>query len=60
MSENIYKPYLMEIEKIIEETPDVRTFRLKFKNTEDAENFNLKPGSLVNIRFSEKVNQLSV
>jgi sulfhydrogenase subunit gamma (sulfur reductase) len=44
MSENIYKPYLMEIENIIEETPDVRTFRLKFKNNEEAEKFSFKAG----------------
>jgi NAD(P)H-flavin reductase len=44
MSNNIYKPYLMEIENIIEETPDVRTFRLKFKNSEDAEKFAFKSG----------------
>jgi NAD(P)H-flavin reductase len=44
MSDNIYKPYLMEIEKIIEETPDVRTFRLKFKNGEEAEQFSFKAG----------------
>jgi sulfhydrogenase subunit gamma (sulfur reductase) len=44
MSDNIYKPYLMEIENIIEETPDVRTFRLKFKNSEEAENFAFKAG----------------
>jgi NAD(P)H-flavin reductase len=44
MSDNIYKPYLMEIENIIEETPDVRTFRLKFKNANDAEEFSFKAG----------------
>ena len=44
MSDNIYKPYLMEIDKVIEETPDVRTFRLKFKNAEDAEKFSFKAG----------------
>jgi NAD(P)H-flavin reductase len=44
MSENIYKPYLMEIENIVEETPDVRTFRLKFKNTDEAERFEFKAG----------------
>ena len=44
MSESIYKPYLMEIEKIIEETPDVRTFRLKFKNPEEAAKFSFKAG----------------
>src|SRR5512137_1887231 len=44
MNESIYKPYLMEIENIIEETPDVRTFRLKFRNAEDAEKFSFKAG----------------
>lgn len=44
MSENIYKPYLMEIENIIEETPDVRTFRLRFKNAGEAEKFAFKAG----------------
>lgn len=44
MSNNIYKPYLMEIEKIVEETPDVRTFRLKFKNAAEAEAFSFKAG----------------
>ncbi len=44
MSDNIYKPYLMEIENIIEETPDVRTYRLKFKNPEEAEKFSFRAG----------------
>ena len=44
MSDNIYKPYLMQIENIIEETSDVRTFRLKFKSAEDAEKFTFKAG----------------
>ena len=44
MSENIYKPYLMEIVNIVEETPDVRTFRLKFKNNEETEKFSFKAG----------------
>jgi len=44
MSENIYKPYLMHIDQVVEETPDVRTFRLKFKNPEEAEKFNFKAG----------------
>ena len=34
----------MEIEKITEEAPDVRTFRLKFKNPEDAEKFEFRAG----------------
>jgi NAD(P)H-flavin reductase len=37
-------PYVMEIENIIEETPDVRTFRLKFRNEEDEKNFSFKAG----------------
>jgi NAD(P)H-flavin reductase len=44
MSQNIYMPYVMEIENIIEETPDVRTFRLKFRNEEDEKNFSFKAG----------------
>lgn len=44
MNENIYKPYLMKIENIIEETSDVRTFRLKFKNAEDAGKFSFRAG----------------
>jgi sulfhydrogenase subunit gamma (sulfur reductase) len=44
MSDSIYRPYLMEIEQIVEETPDVRTFRLKFKNSAEAENFSFKAG----------------
>lgn len=41
---NLYNPYLMEIEKITEEAPEVKTFRLKFKNKEDAEKFDFKAG----------------
>jgi len=44
MNNNIYKPYLMEIENIIEETPDVKTFRLKFRNAADADKFTFKAG----------------
>ena len=44
MSENIYKPYLMEIINIVEETPAARTLRLKFKNQEDAQKFSFKAG----------------
>jgi sulfhydrogenase subunit gamma (sulfur reductase) len=43
-SENIYKPYLMRVEKITNEAPDVRTFRLKFINPEDAASFTFKAG----------------
>jgi NAD(P)H-flavin reductase len=41
---NIYKPYLMRIEKVTDEAPEVKTFHLKFVNEEDANNFNFKAG----------------
>jgi NAD(P)H-flavin reductase len=41
---NIYLPYLMIIEKITEEAPGVKTFRLKFKNEEEAGEFKFKAG----------------
>ncbi|MFZ4400981.1 MAG: FAD/NAD(P)-binding protein [Bacteroidales bacterium] len=41
---NIYFPYKMKIEKITEEAPFVKTFRLKFMNDEDAENFSFRTG----------------
>ena len=44
MTDNIYKPYLMEIVSITEETPDVRTFRLKFRDKADEEKFSFKAG----------------
>jgi sulfhydrogenase subunit gamma (sulfur reductase) len=44
MDQNIYKPYQMEIETIIDETPDVKTFRLKFRNAGEAEKFTFKAG----------------
>ena len=44
MSENIYKPFLMEIDHIVDETSDVKTFRLKFKNAEDTAKFTFQAG----------------
>lgn len=41
---NIYLPNLMIIEKITQEAPGVKTFRLKFKDKEAAENFRFKAG----------------
>lgn len=41
---NIYLPYLVTIEKIIEEAPGVKTFRLKFKDEEVANSFEFKAG----------------
>lgn len=45
MSEqNIYMPYLMRIEKITEEAPFVKTFKLKFVNEADAAKFTFRTG----------------
>ncbi len=45
MSEqNIYLPYLMTIDKITNEAPGVRTFKLKFQSEEEANAFNFKAG----------------
>jgi NAD(P)H-flavin reductase len=44
MNDNIYLPYLVKIDKITEEAPGVKTFRLKFKNEDEAENFKFKAG----------------
>jgi len=43
-SRNIYAPYLMEIEKITDEAPFVKTFRLKFINEEESNSFTFKTG----------------
>ena len=44
MTDNIYMPYLMRIERITYEAPDVRTFMLKFINEEDEKDFSFKAG----------------
>lgn len=41
---NIYKPELVEIKDIIEETPDIRTFRLQFKDPDTQKAFSFKAG----------------
>lgn len=41
---NIYKPYLMRVAEIRDETPDVRTLKLEFKNPAEAEAFSFKAG----------------
>ena len=43
-TENIYLPYKMKIEKVIQEAPGVKTFRLKFMSENDAEKFNFSTG----------------
>ena len=44
MTDNIYMPYLMKIEKVTFEAPGVKTFRLKFMNEDDGNKFNFKAG----------------
>jgi NAD(P)H-flavin reductase len=44
MCDNIYKPYILRIEKITDEAPDVRTFRMRFDNEEEAKQFSFKAG----------------
>lgn len=44
MNTNNFIPYLMEIEKITNEAPFVKTFKLKFTDLEEAEKFDFKPG----------------
>lgn len=41
---NIYLPYLANIEDIYEEAPDVRTFRLVFQDTKVRDSFDFKTG----------------
>ena len=41
---NLYQPYLMRIEEITDETPDVRTYKLKFKDPKVAADFNFAAG----------------
>jgi len=41
---NVYQPYLMRVAAIIDETPDVKTFRLEFINEEEGKNFAFKAG----------------
>jgi NAD(P)H-flavin reductase len=43
-SDNIYKPYLMVVETIRDETRDVRTLHLRFQNPEDEKDFSFKAG----------------
>ena len=41
---NLYIPHLMTIEDIYEETSDIRSFRLVFKDKELRESFEFKTG----------------
>ncbi|MDP4223227.1 MAG: FAD/NAD(P)-binding protein [Bacteroidota bacterium] len=44
MTDNIYMPYLMKVEKITWEAPGVKTFMLKFISDEDQNNFTFRAG----------------
>ncbi|MCK5716381.1 MAG: FAD/NAD(P)-binding protein [Thiomargarita sp.] len=41
---NIYQPHLMTINKVIQETPDIKTFHLVFQDEEMRDNFRFKAG----------------
>ncbi|MDP4189535.1 MAG: FAD-binding oxidoreductase, partial [Bacteroidota bacterium] len=41
---NIYKPEVVKIIDVIDETPDVKTFKLQFTDPEVQKNFNFKAG----------------
>jgi len=43
-SKNIYKPHLATIEQIVDETPDVRTFRLVFQDEAVRDSFSFRSG----------------
>ena len=43
-SPNLYLPYLMTVEKVTQEAPGVKTFRLKFQDEEAAEQFSFRAG----------------
>jgi len=41
---NIYKPELVKIVDIVQETPDIKTFKLKFKEDSIRNNFSFRAG----------------
>ena len=44
-NKNIYLPYLMRIEKITDEAPGVKTFRLAFEDKAEGEAFDFRAHS---------------
>ena len=44
MTDNIYMPYLMKVERITWEAPGVKTFMLRFLNQEDQDKFSFSAG----------------
>ena len=49
MVENLYIPKIAVIEEIIDETPDTKTFRLRFEDEVYAKNFVWEPGQFVEV-----------
>ena len=45
--ESLLVPALCKVDRIIEETPDIRTYRLKFKDDSLTEKFTWLPGQFV-------------
>ena len=52
--QNIYLPHLMTVEDIVEETPDVRTFRLVFQDEKMRESFSFRAGQFASTRPSAR------
>ena len=48
-SENLYIPKIAVIQKIVDETPDTKTFRLAFADEEYAKSFSWEPGQFVEV-----------
>ncbi len=46
-SENLYIPKMAVIDKVIDETPDTKTFRLRFEDEDYAKSFAWEPGQFV-------------
>jgi len=46
---NVYIPNIVTISEIREETPDIKTFKLIFKDKEIQRNFNYKPGQFIEL-----------
>ena len=47
--ENIYSSHLVEIINIKQETPDVKTFKLRFKDKTVGDSFDYKPGQFIEL-----------
>lgn len=48
-SENLYIPMIALIDKIIDETPDTKTFRLRFEDEQYQKSFSWEPGQFVEV-----------